>query len=62
MRFKDKVVVITGGDKGIGRAIALAFAREGANIVNGYYQDVVASNETVAMIKNAGGKCEVIKE
>jgi len=61
MRFKDKVVIITGGDKGIGRAIALAFAEEGAKIVNGYYQDVDASNETVEMIKKLGGNVEAVQ-
>jgi len=61
MRFKDKVVVITGGDKGIGRAIALGFAKEGAKIVNGYYQDRAASNETVAMINKLGGIVEPLQ-
>ena len=58
MRFKGKVVIITGGDKGIGRAIAVAFANEGAKIINGYYQDVEASNTTVEIIRKSGGTIE----
>ncbi|MBD3305576.1 glucose 1-dehydrogenase [candidate division KSB3 bacterium] len=61
MRFQDKVVVITGGDKGIGRAIAVGFAREGAKIVNGYYQDAQASQETVNLIRQAGGTVEPLQ-
>lgn len=61
MRFRDKVVVITGGDKGIGRAIALGFAEEGAKIINGYYQDLEASNKTVEMIKKLGGTVEPLQ-
>ncbi|TMB30552.1 MAG: SDR family NAD(P)-dependent oxidoreductase, partial [Deltaproteobacteria bacterium] len=38
-RLKDKVAVITGADSGIGRAVALAFAREGADIVVSYWNE-----------------------
>jgi len=61
MRFKDKVVTITGGNKGIGRAIALAFAGEGAAIVSGYHGDPDASTETVDMIKKLGAKVEPVQ-
>ncbi|MFW6180476.1 MAG: SDR family NAD(P)-dependent oxidoreductase [Spirochaetota bacterium] len=54
MRFKDKVVIITGGGKGIGRAIALGFAREGARLVVGYNSDREAAERTAAMAKEAG--------
>jgi len=38
-RMKDKCVLITGGDSGIGKAIAIAFAREGADVVISYLSD-----------------------
>jgi NAD(P)-dependent dehydrogenase (short-subunit alcohol dehydrogenase family) len=54
MRFQAKTVLITGGATGIGRATALAFAREGAAVMIGDIDDRAA--ETVALIKAAGGK------
>src|SRR6185436_6072452 len=52
--FAAKVVLITGGSTGIGRATALAFARQRAKVVVGDLSEEGA--ETVAMIKKAGGE------
>lgn len=52
--FTGKVVLVTGGSTGIGRATALAFARQGAKVVVGDLSD--EGNETVALIKRAGGE------
>ncbi len=53
MRFKEKVVLITGGSTGIGRATALAFAREGASVMIGDVDNSAA--EVVQTIVAAGG-------
>lgn len=55
MRFKNRTVIVTGGDKGIGRAIVLAFAKEGANTVIGYYKDLESANATVKIVEKTGG-------
>jgi NAD(P)-dependent dehydrogenase (short-subunit alcohol dehydrogenase family) len=52
--FEGKVALVTGGGSGIGRATALAFAREGAQVVIGN-RNVQRGEETVAMIRKAGG-------
>src|SRR5260370_15931089 len=54
-----KVVVITGGASGIGRAAALAFAREGARVVIGDV-NVSGAESVVATIKNTGGEASCL--
>jgi NAD(P)-dependent dehydrogenase (short-subunit alcohol dehydrogenase family) len=54
MRFQNKVVLITGGATGIGRAAALAFAREGAALMIGDIDD--RADETVSLVNAAGGR------
>ena len=54
MRFEGKAVMITGGATGIGRAAAMAFAREGAGVMIGDIDGRAA--ETVALIKGEGGR------
>jgi NAD(P)-dependent dehydrogenase (short-subunit alcohol dehydrogenase family) len=58
MNFENKVALITGGSFGIGKATAIAFAREGAKVV---VVDWVEDSETVDQIKNEGGDCIFIK-
>jgi NAD(P)-dependent dehydrogenase (short-subunit alcohol dehydrogenase family) len=59
-RLKDKVVLVTGGSSGIGRATALACGREGARVVVSDLNEAGAE-ETVAMIASAGGVGRFIK-
>ena len=60
--FKDKVVLVTGGSRGIGRACAVAFAKAGAStVVISYAGNEAAANETVGLIQAAGAKAEAVK-
>lgn len=57
-KLTGKRAVITGGDSGIGRAVALAYAREGADIVISYLPDEESdADETVRIVEEAGRKC-----
>ena len=60
-RLKNKVAIITGGDSGIGRAVALAFAKEGAKVVVVYYDETEDANETKQAIEQAQGECLLIQ-
>lgn len=55
MKLKKKVAIVTGASRGIGRAIALRLAREGAEIVISYQGDARAAEGAVEMIIEAGG-------
>ncbi len=55
-RLKNKVAIITGADSGIGKAVAIAFAREGADIVLSYLSEHEDAQDTVDWIEKAGRK------
>ena len=61
MEFKDKVVVITGSSRGIGRAIAVSYAKLGANVVVNYHKNDNDANLTKLVIENYGVKCLLCK-
>lgn len=60
MRLQDKVAVVTGAQQGIGMAIALAFAGEGAAVVINYLDDQAGANKTVGSIVEAGGRATAV--
>ena len=55
-KLKNYSAVITGADSGIGRAVAIAFAREGADVLNAYLSEDSDAEETARSIKDAGRK------
>jgi NAD(P)-dependent dehydrogenase (short-subunit alcohol dehydrogenase family) len=55
-RLSGKAALITGGDSGIGRAVALAFAREGADVLIAYLSEETDARETVRVVEAAGQK------
>lgn len=56
-KLVGKVAVITGGDSGIGRAVAIAFAREGADVLISYLNEHADAQETQRWIEQAGRTC-----
>ncbi len=56
-KLRGKVAIITGGDSGIGRAVAVGFVKEGANVVIAYYNEHKDAEETKEFIEKLGGTC-----
>jgi acetoacetyl-CoA reductase len=59
--LKDKVAIVTGSSRGLGRAIAKDFAEHGAKVALNYYQSREPAEELAAEIKKAGGECIVVQ-
>lgn len=55
-RLEGKAAIITGGDSGIGRAVAIAFAREGADVLVSYLEEDVDAEDTARLVKEAGAQ------
>ena len=55
-RLSGRAAVITGGDSGIGRAVAIAFAREGADVLISYLNEDEDARETARWVEQAGRK------
>jgi NAD(P)-dependent dehydrogenase (short-subunit alcohol dehydrogenase family) len=59
-KLKGKAAVITGGDSGIGRAVAIAFAREGADILISYLSEDKDARETANLVEQAGQRAVLV--
>jgi NAD(P)-dependent dehydrogenase (short-subunit alcohol dehydrogenase family) len=59
-KLTGKAAVITGGDSGIGRAVAIAFAREGADVLIAYLDEHEDAQETARYVKEAGRRCVLV--
>ncbi len=59
-RMRDRVALITGGDSGIGRAVALAYAREGADVLLSYLNEDEDARETCRLVTDAGRKAVAV--
>ena len=61
MKLKNKIALVTGSSRGVGRAVALGFAKQGANVVVNYTSNENAANEVVETIQSMGCKAISVK-
>ena len=60
-RLQEKVALITGADSGIGRAVAIAYAREGADVLCSYLEEDDDAAETKRWVEEAGRRCITVR-
>lgn len=60
-KLANRVALITGGDSGIGRAVAYAIAKEGAKVSIAYYDEDRDAQETAEHIRQLGGECLLLR-
>ena len=60
-KLREKVAIITGGDSGIGRAVAVHFAREGAKVVIGYLEEDKDAEDTKKLVEAEGQPCRLFR-
>jgi len=60
-RLEGKSVIVTGGDSGIGRAVSVLFAREGANVAIVYLEEDKDAKDTKDLVEREGGECLLIR-
>lgn len=61
MRLKDKIALVTGSSRGVGKAVALGFGKEGARVVINYTSNQKAANEVVEAIQSMGSQAIPVK-
>ena len=61
MKLDQKAAVVTGGSRGVGRAVALAYAREGADVIVNFVSNDQAAKEVVAEIESMGRRAVAVK-
>lgn len=59
-KLEGRVALITGGDSGIGRAVAIAFAREGADLLISYLNEHKDARDTAALVEAEGRRCLIV--
>jgi 3-oxoacyl-[acyl-carrier protein] reductase len=61
MRLKDKIALVTGSSRGIGKAVALRYGKEGANVVVNYTSNESAANDVVEAVRSMGSQAVAAK-